>query len=473
MYSLRPYQTDLINKIINSMKSGHRKIIVQSPPRTGKTVVMAEIARRTTENKNCVMFLIHRKEVLEQARNTFFQQNVDFNYLTAGMVQTLTRRVDKLKEPQLILIDEAHHVLAKSYQMILNKFPNTFVLMFTATPVRTGKKQLDIVADDLIVGQSIQELTDQGFLAPFDYYSIDDINSKKLKKSSTGDYTTSSMDQAVSKKIYGHIVENYEKLAKGMQAVVFTYSIESAKKIASEFNAAGYSAVELDGSTDKNKREKIVQNFRDKKTTILVNVNLFTEGVDLPDVDCVIMARPTQSLALYLQFSMRCLNPREGKRAIIIDHVANWKTFGLPNSDRDWKNAIITTDKRDKKLKNTVPQGPQITQCDYCFAVVEVKSIKDGKCPMCGNPIKVHDPLKETNDKLIKIEQNHEVMKRKELVNKMINNDLYKIVAKKTLSELTTLKELQIYAKLHGYKPGWAWHQAKRRGLIKNDREKR
>ena len=86
---------------------------------------------------------------------------------------------------------------------------------------------------------------------------------------------------------------------------------------------------------------------------------------------------------------------------------------------------------------------------------------------MCGNPIKVHDPLKETNDKLIKIEQNHEVMKRKELVNKMINDDLYKKVAKKSLSELTTLKELQIYAKLHGYKPGWAFFTARRRGLLK------
>ena len=96
MYELRSYQNDLINKIVNSMKKGHKKIIVQSPPRTGKTVVMAEIARKTTENKNRVMFLIHRKEVLEQAKNTFFQQNVDFSYLTDGMVQTLTLIVDKL-----------------------------------------------------------------------------------------------------------------------------------------------------------------------------------------------------------------------------------------------------------------------------------------------------------------------------------------------------------------------------------------
>lgn len=449
------------------MKTGNKKIIVQSPPRTGKTVVMAEIARRTTQKGNRVMFLIHRKEVLEQAVKTFREQNVNPHLLKAGMVQTLTRRVDKMiHPPSLILIDEAHHVLAKSYQRILKKFPNAYVLMFTATPRRTGKQQLDLIADDIIIGQSIHELTKQGFLAPFDYYSIDDINSKKLKKSSTGDYTKQSMEDAVSRKIYGHIVENYERLAKGKQAVVFTYSIESAKSITKQFRKANISAYELNGTTKDNLRSRVVKAFRDKKIKVLVNVNLFTEGVDLPDVDCVIMARPTQSLALYLQFSMRCLNPRPGKRAIIIDHVANWKTFGLPNNDRDWKNAIKTTDK-SKTIKNSTPEGPQITQCDYCFAVVEVKSIKDGKCPMCGKPIKVHDPVKVTNDKLVKIEQARQAKKRKEVIDKIMHDDLAKRVATKSVSELKSFKELQVYGELHGYKPGWSFFMAKKKGIFR------
>lgn len=467
MFKLRPYQQDLIDKIIDSMRKGHKKIIVQSPPRTGKTVVMAEIAHRTTAKNNHVMFLIHRKEVLKQAIKTFKSQDVNSDLLTAGMVQTLTRRIDKLQRPNLILIDEAHHALAKSYQRILNKFPNSFVLMFTATPIRTGKQQLDLIADDIIVGQSIQELTEQGFLAPFEYYSINDIDSKKLKKSSTGDYTQNSMEDAVSRKIYGHVVKNYQRLANGKQAVVFTYSIESAKSIAKEFNDANITACELDGTTEINLRDKTVKRFRDKKIKILVNVNLFTEGVDLPNVDCVIMARPTQSLALYLQFSMRCLNPRPNKRAIIIDHVANWKTFGLPNSNRDWKNAIKTAEKPKNGLTAKVQDGLQITQCDYCFAVVEVKSIKEGKCPMCGNPIKVHDPVQVTNDKLVKIEQNRQAAKRKELINAMINNSLMKKIVNKSVGELKSLKELQAYAKLHGYKPGWAYFQAKRRGLLR------
>ncbi|MEB3364946.1 DEAD/DEAH box helicase family protein [Lactobacillus sp. R2/2] len=163
MYELRTYQSDLIQCITKSMQNGHHHIIVQSPPRTGKTVVMAEIARRTTAKNNRVMFIIHRKEVLEQAKATFKAQGVNPNLATMGLVQTLCRRVDKLPEPQLILIDEGHHALAKSYQKILNKFKNAYVLFFTATPRRTRQKQLDQIADDIIVGKSIKELTNEGF----------------------------------------------------------------------------------------------------------------------------------------------------------------------------------------------------------------------------------------------------------------------------------------------------------------------
>lgn len=420
---------------------------------------MAEIARRTTDLNNRVMFLIHRKEVLDQAVSTFNRQGVKPELLTAGMVQTLTRKVDKLPTPDLILIDEAHHVLAKSYQRILEKFSNATVLLFTATPIRSGKKQLDEVADDIIVGQSIQELTDKGFLAPFDYYSIDDIDRDKLKRNSTGDYTSESMEVAVSRKIYGHIVENYQRLAKDKQAVVYTYSIESAKRIADSFNQAKISAVEVDGSTPDNLRDKYVKQFRDKKIRVLVNVNLFTEGVDLPDVDCVIMARPTQSLALYLQFSMRCLNPRENKKAIIIDHVANWKTFGLPNDDRDWKQAIVTKEKSKRKNNNNDPVLA-ITQCDYCYAVVKASSVKDGKCPLCGNPIKVRAQIEQTDDKL-------ELINKKKRIQEFLNDKIMQSVVNKSVSELHTMKELQAYAKIHNYKKGWAWITAKRKGIIK------
>lgn len=422
---------------------------------------MAEIARRTTNNGKRVMFLIHRKEVLQQAVKTFNKQGVNRNLLTAGMVQTLTRRVDKLPIPDVILVDEAHHALAKSYQNILNKFPKAIVLLFTATPHRTGRVQLDQIADDIIVGQSIHELTEKGFLAPFRYFQPPgDFDSKLLKRGSTGDFTNDSMQQAMNTKIFGHIVKQYKRIAPGMQAVVYTYSIDSAIKIAAEFNSEGISAVEVDGTTSKEKRAVAVRKFREQKIKILVNVNLFTEGVDLPNVDCVIMARPTASLALYLQFSMRCLNPRPGKTAIIIDHANNFKTFGYPDDDRDWKKAIISGKQKSKTLLKD--PGMSIVTCDYCFAVVKASEVKDGKCPICGKPIKVHEAKPVSDVDLVEASK-----ERQKAIHEIVKSDLLKSVATKSASELHSLRELQAYGKLHGYKPGWAWFQAKRRGLIK------
>lgn len=430
-------------------------------PRTGKTVVMAEIARRTTNNGKRVMFLIHRKEVLQQAVKTFNKQGVNRNLLTAGMVQTLTRRVDKLPIPDVILVDEAHHALAKSYQRILNRFPKAIVLLFTATPHRTGRTQLDQIADDIIVGQSIHELTDKGFLAPFRYFQPPgDFDSKLLKRGSTGDFTNDSMQQAMNTKIFGHIVKQYKRIAPGMQAVVYTYSIDSAIKIAAEFNSEGISAVEVDGTTSKEKRAVAVRKFRNQKIKILVNVNLFTEGVDLPNVDCVIMARPTASLALYLQFSMRCLNPRPGKTAIIIDHANNFKSFGYPDDDRDWKKAIISGKQKSKTLLKD--PGMSIVTCDYCFAVVKASEVKDGKCPICGKPIKVHEAKPISDVDLVEATK-----ARKQLVKKILHDNVYQNVINKKVGELRTMAELQAYAKIHGYKNGWVYFTAKRKGLIR------
>lgn len=425
-------------------------------------MIFSEIARRTTLKKNRVLFLVHRREILDQTITTFKKQKVDLNLTTLGMVQTLTRHIENIPEPRLIIVDEGHRALAKSYQRILKQFPKAIVLLFTATPHRTGKMQLDQIADDIIVGQSIHELTDKGFLAPFRYFQPpNDFDSKLLKRSSTGDFTNESMQEAMSTKIFGHIVKQYKRIASGMQAVVYTYSIDSAIKIAKEFNEAGITARSVNGKTPQDMRDHIVRMFRDQRIKILVNVNLFTEGVDLPNVDCVIMARPTASLALYLQFSMRCLNPRKGKTAIIIDHANNFKTFGYPDDDRDWKQAIKSGKQKSKTL--LTDPGLSIVTCDYCFAVVKASEVKDGKCPICGKPIKVHEAKPVSDVDLVEATK-----ERQKAIREIVKNDLLKSVANKSVSELHTMKELQAYGKLHGYKKGWSFYMAKRKGILKN-----
>ena len=457
MFKLRDYQQETVDNIYQSMKQGNRRIIVQQPPRTGKTVIMAEIARKTTDKGNRVMFIIHRKEVLAQAKATFEQQNVNMGLATMGMVQTLTRRVNKLTEPQLILIDEAHHAISNSYRRIIDTFPNAYILYFTATPIRTCQDQLDQIADDIIVGKSIKWLTQHHFLAPFHYYGLGDIDRSKLRKQN-GDYSSQSMDEAISHQIYGHIVQQYQRLANDKQAVVYCHSIESAKKVTEQFTQAGITAAEIDGDTDTKARDRLVQKFRNQELTILANVNLFTEGVDLPNVDCVIMARPTSSLALYLQFSMRCLNPREGKTAVIIDHVDNFLNFGLPSSDRNWSEAIVTKDKR--KTKSNTDNGPAIAQCNYCFGTFYRDQAKDNCCPLCGHELREENKdYKIVNVDLQEIKENQAVKHRKEMIKKILDDQVMANVADKSPGQLHTLKELQAYAKLHNYSAGWAWHQ--------------
>lgn len=445
MYKLRDYQAEIINKIQNSMLTGHRRIIVQSPPRTGKTVVMSEIARRATVKNRRVLFLIHRKEVLEQANATFKEQGVDFDLLTSGMVQTLTRRVEKMPVPHIILVDEAHHVLSKSYRRILDKFKDAYVLLFTATPVRLGREQLDQVADDIVLGKSIKELTAAGFLAPFRYYQPPaGFNQSELKLSSTGDYTNKSITSALQSCLYGDLVSHYKRLAAGKQAVCYCHSIDAAKHAAAEFNKNGIAAAEVDGTTPRSERDELVKKFRDGAIKVMVNVNLFTEGVDLPDVDAVILARPTSSLSLYLQFAMRCLNPRRGKVAVIIDHANNVEKFGYPDSERNWLQLVKTG---AKTRKNAETDNFNIVTCETCFAVLESRTIKAGTCPYC--------------DALVK-------QKRREKPVALI--DLVEAARTENQSDdyhqLKTVGELYAYAKRKGYKRGWAYHIAKSRGLL-------
>lgn len=442
---------------MNQLRMGTIQLLFSRLPRTGKTVSMAEIGRRATSIGNRILFVVHRKEIVDQVKRTFIEQGVDMNLATIGMVQTITRRIDSISEPKIIFVDEAHHVLAKSYMRILEAFPKALRLLFTATPIRLSGEGFEEVATDLIQGKPITELIDKGFLAPVDYYAPVEINTDKLKVKRTGEFDEKSIAEAFKPKIYGNAVKTFQKLATGKQAIAYTYNVASAEKLASEFNSVGISAKAVSGNTPREERNQIIEDYRNGDIQIVTNAELFTEGLDLPNVDCVIMLRPTQSLSLYLQFAMRSMNPRKDKTAVIIDHVGNVNRFGLPTIDRQW--SLKGTKKSNAKNSGETIQST--TTCEFCFGTFYKT---DSRCPYCGHELPVEKKEIETVED-VELEK---INKTKiERVHQIMNSEINKNIAGKSPAELKNMEEIKAYQKLMNYKPGWVYFYGKKRGFIK------
>lgn len=367
---MRNYQTKLIADIRKSAAS-HRSIVAVLGCGGGKSIIQAEIARSATSRGNRVLFLVHRQELCRQISSTFTAQGVDMELCKVGMVQTITRKLDSEETPALIITDEAHHSTATSYRRIYDKFPEALRLGFTATPIRLNHGGLGEVYEDLITSVSTRWLIDNNFLADYKYYSVELADTSTLR-TRAGEFKADDVAKLMNNKvIYGSTVEQWEKLAKGKKTICYCAGIEASKSTAKAFWDAGYTAYSLDGKTPQSERESIMERFRSGDVKILCNADLFGEGLDVPDCECTVLLRPTQSLTLYIQQAMRSMRFMPGKTAIIIDHVGNCYRHGLPDDDREW--SLEPKHKQEKIIK--------IRECKACFAVY---SPKLGKCPYCG-----------------------------------------------------------------------------------------
>lgn len=374
---LRDYQIKAVNDIHKAWAAGFRRPCVVMPCGAGKSVIVAEVAKRTTNKGNRVQFLVHRQELCGQIYDTFKNYGVNMALCDIGMVQTVSRRTGRMLPPALIITDENHHCLAASYKKIYEAFPKAWCVGVTATPVRLNGDGLGDVNDCLIVGPTVKELIGRNCLAPFDYYAppVADLSGLKVKR--TGDYDPKEIESALNKpQIYGDVISYYRSLADDRQAVCYCATIDFSKYMAEEFSANGILAAHIDGGTPKAERSEIIAKFRGGEIKILCNVDLISEGFDVPDCGAVILLRPTKSLTLYIQQAMRCMRYKPNKRAVIIDHVGNVHRFGLPDQEFEW-----TLD--PAKPKKSVPKTDEdfkIRQCPKCFATHTYAEV----CPMCG-----------------------------------------------------------------------------------------
>lgn len=444
MASLRLYQEELVTAVSQAWRQGFKAPCIVLPCGGGKSCIAAEMARRTTWNGKRVLFLVHRRELVDQIFKTFVRWGVLMDLCEVGMVQTFTRRLKKLKKPALIITDENHHSLAQSYRRIYEYFPDVPRVGITATPIRLNGDGLGDVNDKLIIGVTAKWLIENSCLAPYDYYAPDvtDLTGIHTKM---GEYVTADIEKAMIKNtVFGDMIKYYKQLAEGKKAVCYCASVSHSQATAEAFRAAGITAEHIDGASPKAERERIISAFRRGEIMILCNVDLISEGFDVPDCECAILLRPTHSVTLFIQQSMRCMRFKPGKRAVIIDHVGNYARFGMPDDDREW-----SLDKKEKSQRKNSVIGNKVRQCPECFYTFQAPPPgQKAVCPHCGYTF-------PTAERQLEVDSSAELVKVEGF-----KLDL------RSPSDCRSYPELLEYAKMHGYKSGWAYYQARNRGLV-------
>ena len=347
---LRNYQHN-IKQSLASEWNQHCSVMVQMPTGTGKTHLLASVIYdwlEEAEHKS-VWIVAHRRELVEQIEETVARYGITpkDGIVNVLSIQWLSRHFDDMKNerPSLIVIDEAHHALAETYKELWLRYPEAKKLGMTATPCRLNRKGFTDLFEVLITSDGIADFIKQGWLSPFDYVSIhSNSEDQRLidgleKRGADGDFQVKEMDTVLNKKpSIERLYESVRQYADKKKGIVYAISISHARNIAEYYKKQGLNAVAIDSKTPAKVRKQLVEDFRQSKIQVLVNVDVFSEGFDCPDVEFIQLARPTLSLAKYLQQVGRGLRKTEGKEScMIIDNVGLYRLFGLPTAYRDWQ----------------------------------------------------------------------------------------------------------------------------------------
>ena len=386
---LYDYQEDMKQQIEASFET-HQSVMVQMPTGTGKTVLLASIVKDEERRvaHPCVWIVAHRRELVEQIEETLAKmlekqgEQADIqtgaalsSSLKVMSIQWLSRHYQELDEqPTLIVIDEAHHAVAKTYAEVMNAYPEAKKLGVTATPCRLTKRGFTDLFEVLLCSHSIPKFIKEGYLADFDYISLNpnSEDQKKIdgleKRAADGDYNITEMQGVLDcRPSIERLYQSIEEYVKDKKGIVYAINIEHAEHIAEYYREQGLAAVAISSKTPREERRRLIEQFKGGSTVdgkpywaslslttaveqdekpkgiqILVNVDLFGEGFDCPDVEFIQLARPTLSLAKYLQMVGRGLRVAKNKECCtLLDNVGLYRLFGLPTTDRDWSSMFL------------------------------------------------------------------------------------------------------------------------------------
>lgn len=413
LMQLYDFQQELKDGIYQSWQH-NRNVIGVLPTGAGKTVTFSSILH---EHNGFSCAIAHRKELVNQISIALAREGVVHGIIgptslvkeicsdhsrTLGRVMydgnapvkvagidTLIRRKSELahwaNQVSLWVTDEAHHLLrANKWGQGVGMFPNAFGLGVTATPCRADGRGLgshaDGVFDDMVVGPTMRELINQGFLTDYRIFAPpSDLDLTNVSTGRDGDFIRQQMRQAVENShLVGDIVEHYMRIAPGKLGVTFATDVATATDISAQYNARGVPAEVVSAKTPSRLRTEIINRFRTGDIKQLVNVDLFGEGFDLPAIEVASFGRPTQSYGLYVQQFGRALRVMDGKnQAIIIDHAGNVIRHGLPDRERIW-----SLDSRERRPRPANPDDDiPLRYCTECTQPYERTLVT---CPWCG-----------------------------------------------------------------------------------------
>ena len=383
------YQKDMAMRIEKAFRL-YRSVMAQMPTGTGKTVVLASVVESFLGEHplKSVWIVAHRRELVSQIQETIervfsnrlaekedgasdnlIEKPLDSSLFTlrsslikAMSIQWLARHYDEIgEEPGMIVIDEAHHALAKTYKEMWDRFPKAKFLGLTATPCRLNGKGFIDLFDVLVQSWSVPEFISKGRLATYDFVSIksNGVTQRLIdslqKRGADGDYQNKEMDMLLNKRpSIERLYRSFEEYGKDRKGIVYAINISHAKKIVELYQEHGIKAVAIDSKTPAAERQADIEAFKKGDIQVLVNVDIFSEGFDCPDVEFVQLARPTLSLAKYLQMVGRGLRVAKGKKCcVIIDNVGLYRVFGLPSQIWDWKATFEGRLKFSRKKETT------------------------------------------------------------------------------------------------------------------------
>lgn len=372
-HQLRDYQV----RAVEMLRERHRDrpcLVVGTG--AGKTTIASEVIRAHTERGGRCLFLVHRRELVDQAVDRLAQHGVTSGRIIAGhpedrtlkvqcaSVQSLARRVHW--PASLVFVDEAHHAVASTYRTVLDRYPDAVVVGLTATPLRLDGKGLGDMFGCLVEPVTTAELVDRGFLvAPKVYAPPVDL---KGIRTVAGDYRLPELVQRVSP-LVGNIVETWEKHALGMRTVAFACTIEHSRIIVDAFTARGVKAAHLDGTMPRDERAAIIAGVRSGAITLVSSCSVISEGFDVPDLQCAIQARPTKSLSMHRQQIGRIMRPPGP--VLVLDHAGNHHEHGLVTEPVAW--SLDGAPKREPSKATRT--------CKECFAIYDAAL---ERCPDCG-----------------------------------------------------------------------------------------